>query len=421
MSEARWRFPRGAEALSPQDFDEIQRARIFEALCALIVSRGYAKTTVSAVVGSAGVSTKTFYDYFDNKEDCLLATYRAYGAQLGAELAAAWSVPERWAEKVAAAVDTLLGFGAQRPDQLRLLLLDASAAAPGLLPVQRKAVALLSARLREGRAVGDGAADPAPDTEEMVLAALAQRVGRCLLEAGSLADLRGELVEFALAPYLGGGEAREFAGALPPAQPASPSASLHRPGGHLPALSDEHRRRAFDSLVALLAEHPYGELTVTQIRQRAGISSRAFNSLFESKDDCLIAAYRAFAEQLQGELLGAYEAEGAWPDRVRAAITTALGFAVEHPDAARLLAHDIRAAGPVAQAAQDESIERLATRLREDREPAVAALNRASEALVLAGVLTLVGNRLAAGELAALPGLEDDLTELVLASSRGWS
>ena len=154
-----------AGALSPEVFDEIQQARIFEAMCAALAEEGgYAKTTVAKILERAGMSTKTFYDYFDNKEACLLAAYRTYGAQLGAELAAAWSGPPRWAEKVAAAIAALLGFGAEQPDQLRFLLLDASSVAPALFAAQREALELLSARLREGRAAGERPADLVPGT-----------------------------------------------------------------------------------------------------------------------------------------------------------------------------------------------------------------------------------------------------------------
>lgn len=74
---------------------------------------------------------------------------------------------------------------------------------------KREALAPLSARLREGRAAGERAADLVPGTEEMIAAALAQRVGRCLLDGDRLADLQGELVEFALTPLHGvGGRAR---------------------------------------------------------------------------------------------------------------------------------------------------------------------------------------------------------------------
>jgi len=415
-AEQRWRFPRGAGALSPALMDEIQRARIFEALCAALAEEGgYAKTTVAKILERAGMSTKTFYDYFDNKEACLLAAYRAYGAQLGADLAAACSGPRRWAEKVAAAIAALLGFGAGQPDQLRFLLLDASSVAPTLLVAQREELALLSARLREGRAAGERAADLVPGAEEMITA-LAQRVGYCLLDRDRLADLQGELVEFALTPYMGWEGAREVATGAS-SSPATLDVSSHpqRVEGHSPAsLDDRQRRRAFDSLPALLAEHSYGGLTVNHILQHLGMSSRTFYALFKSKDDCLLAAYRFLAGQLEVELGDAWQAEQSWPAKVRAALAAALAFAAEDPAAARLLAVEVQAAG---RAAQAESVDRLAAELREGRRlyPAAAGLNRSTETVIAAGLVALIGSRLLAGQAERLPDCESELVELVLA------
>ncbi len=419
-AEQRWRFPRGAGALSPALMDEIQQARLFEAMCAALAQEGgYAKTTVAKIIERAGMSTKTFYDYFDNKEACLLAAYRTYGAQLGADLAAAWSGPQRWAEKVVAAIAALLGFGAEQPDQLRFLLLDASSVAPALLAAQREALEPLSARLREGRAAGERAPDLVPGTEEMIVAALAQRVGRCLLDGDRLADLQGEMVEFALTPYMGWEGAREVAtgaSSSPATLDVSPQPS--RVEGHSPAsLDDRQRRRAFDSLPALLAEHSYGALTVNHILQRIGMSSRTFYALFESKDGCLLTAYRFLAGQLEVKLDAAWQTEQSWPAKVRAAIATALAFAAEEPAAARLLAVEVQAAGRVARAAQAESIDRLAAKLREGRRlyPAAAGLNRSTETVIVAGLVSLIGNRLLAGQAERLPDCESELVGLALA------
>ena len=37
---------------------------------------GYRETRVADVIARAGVSRKTFYELFDNKQDCLLVTLR---------------------------------------------------------------------------------------------------------------------------------------------------------------------------------------------------------------------------------------------------------------------------------------------------------------------------------------------------------
>jgi AcrR family transcriptional regulator len=121
--------------------------------------------------------------------------------------------------------------------------------------------------------------------------------------------------------------------------------------------------------LALLAEHSYGELTVNHILQRIGMSSRTFYALFESKDDCPLTAYRFLTGRLEVKLGDAWQAEQSWPAKVRAAIAAALAFAAEDPAVARLLAVEVQAGDRAARAAQAESIDRLAAKLREGTRP----------------------------------------------------
>src|SRR4051812_38560372 len=57
-----------------------QRERMLDAMARAVGSKGYAKVTVSDVVALAGVSRRTFYEHFADKEECFLESY-AVGAQ----------------------------------------------------------------------------------------------------------------------------------------------------------------------------------------------------------------------------------------------------------------------------------------------------------------------------------------------------
>jgi AcrR family transcriptional regulator len=47
------------------------------AMASAVAERGYAAATVADVIARAGVSRKTFYEQFENKEACFLAAYDA--------------------------------------------------------------------------------------------------------------------------------------------------------------------------------------------------------------------------------------------------------------------------------------------------------------------------------------------------------
>lgn len=52
-----------------------QRGRLLDAMAHTVAERGYGATTVANVVARAGVSRKTFYEHFKDKEGCFLALY----------------------------------------------------------------------------------------------------------------------------------------------------------------------------------------------------------------------------------------------------------------------------------------------------------------------------------------------------------
>ena len=58
-------MPRSTFFNLPED----KRARVVEALKAEFAARPYARASVDRVIGAAGVSKGSFYQYFDNKED----------------------------------------------------------------------------------------------------------------------------------------------------------------------------------------------------------------------------------------------------------------------------------------------------------------------------------------------------------------
>lgn len=55
---------------------EVQRGRLLDALAEVIAEEGYLNTTVHKILKRAGISRRTFYEIFSDKEDCFLAAYQ---------------------------------------------------------------------------------------------------------------------------------------------------------------------------------------------------------------------------------------------------------------------------------------------------------------------------------------------------------
>lgn len=70
-------LPRGRHAAPRRVVRQAQRARMLDAMVEAVSEKGYARVVVADVIERAGVSRKTFYEQFANKEECFLAAYDA--------------------------------------------------------------------------------------------------------------------------------------------------------------------------------------------------------------------------------------------------------------------------------------------------------------------------------------------------------
>jgi AcrR family transcriptional regulator len=66
-------LPGGQAAVAGGLVTASARGRLLEAIAQAVATKGYTATTVGDVVSRAGMSRKTFYDHFSDKEDCFLA------------------------------------------------------------------------------------------------------------------------------------------------------------------------------------------------------------------------------------------------------------------------------------------------------------------------------------------------------------
>jgi AcrR family transcriptional regulator len=77
VAEAAPPLPRGRHAAPREVVWRSQRGRLLQAMAVAVAEKGYAGVAVADVIAQAGVSRKTFYEHFENKEQCFLAAYDA--------------------------------------------------------------------------------------------------------------------------------------------------------------------------------------------------------------------------------------------------------------------------------------------------------------------------------------------------------
>lgn len=126
------RLPRGRHKLEREQVEQSQRGRLIAALVELSALHGYDSVSILDVVSRAGTSKRTFYDYFADKEDCLVQAFDDE-AELLLERTLLRIAPipdprERIVTGVRAYVDAVVS----RPDHARLFITQAMSSGPRL-------------------------------------------------------------------------------------------------------------------------------------------------------------------------------------------------------------------------------------------------------------------------------------------------
>jgi AcrR family transcriptional regulator len=127
------RLPRGTHGLDRDVVEASQRTRLLEAVGRAVAERGYAAATIDDVVRGAGVSKKTFYEHFTDKQDCFLAAYEAASEELLARVREAHAGQDDWLERTRAGVRAYLRWLAAEPALARVFLIEVAAAGPQAL------------------------------------------------------------------------------------------------------------------------------------------------------------------------------------------------------------------------------------------------------------------------------------------------
>src|SRR5437588_9168352 len=107
-------LPRGRHKLSPAAVRESQRARIVRAMLECVGRDGYEATTVPEVVATARVSRNAFYEFFEDKADCLIAVCDEAAAELLGELVVLVSEPD-WTRAMVEAAHRYMRWWQERP------------------------------------------------------------------------------------------------------------------------------------------------------------------------------------------------------------------------------------------------------------------------------------------------------------------
>ncbi len=197
----------GRPAKSPERgrVSEIQRQRLLAGMGEVAAERGVGSVTVAHIVARSGVSRRTFYELFSDREDCLLAALDQAVGRASAVVLPLYGSEERWRDRVRAALGALLAFFDEEPAMARLCVVESLGAGPKALEGRTGIVRALIAAIDEGRGEARPGKDAPPLTAEGVVGAVLAVIHARLLapDRKPLSPLTPALMSMIVAPYLG--------------------------------------------------------------------------------------------------------------------------------------------------------------------------------------------------------------------------
>lgn len=176
-------------------------------------------------------------------------------------------------------------------------------------------------------------------------------------------------------------------------------------------MTESQRNRIHQAMVEVVAERGYPETRVVDVIGVAGVSRKTFYELFDSKEDCFLAAYDVLLGNLLEEAGNAFESRpgASWAERIGAALQALLEHLAAHPSEARFAIVEVLAAGPKALARRDAALRQFTGFLEAGRSESAVELPGIISLSIAGGINELLYSEILHGAAARLPSRLPDL------------
>jgi AcrR family transcriptional regulator len=166
------RLPPGRHGIPADLVRAHQRLRLLEAAANALAEQGYGRITAARVTELAGVSSRTFYQHFEDLWACLLAAYETEAGLLCQEIESVCGRTLAEGDRrgrARAGIAAALAFLANQPSAARLLSAEPPPQITALAGARRDLVERLGAMLRS--VLAPGGATPLPGLERRLIGA----------------------------------------------------------------------------------------------------------------------------------------------------------------------------------------------------------------------------------------------------------
>jgi AcrR family transcriptional regulator len=175
------------------------------AMTHVVAERGAPNVTVADIVARSGVSRRTFYEVFQDREECFLAAFNQAVRRTASVVLPAYEESGSWRVRIRAGLTSLLCFIDHERDIGRLMIVESPAGGAGALEHRQGVIAKITAVIDEGRLEAKRGDGLPPLTAEGVVGGVLSVLHSRLVggDGGSLLDLTGALMSMIVLPYLG--------------------------------------------------------------------------------------------------------------------------------------------------------------------------------------------------------------------------
>jgi AcrR family transcriptional regulator len=321
-----------------------QRERLLAAMVAVTAEKGYAATSVADLVEVSGVSSRSFYQHFADKEECFLAAMDEIFTVVQDQIAIALQGDGDRRQRVEDTGQKLIEMLALQPAAARLWVVESFCAGERARARVNEALEAFTSLLQASLGQIEGQQEMPTKLTQALLGGVSGVIYRRLAD-GDVESLRQ------VAPALS-----EWAMSIPP-PPQSlrpPSRRKRTPSTNPPPFAAHvPGERILRGFAAVIAEKGYAATTIADTAAAASISQNTFYAHFRDKEDALHAALDSSGAQLVAATLPAVRRAPPWPGALRAALEAAFGFLAAEPAFAHLRAVEVYAIGPKAVELRD--------------------------------------------------------------------
>jgi AcrR family transcriptional regulator len=427
-------FPRlsgGPSRMPRAQVAEHQKARLEGAMVAAVARHGFAGTTLRELVGLAGVSKSTFYQHFESKEDCFLATFDQIVAALAGRVGAAYQSEGDLRERLVAALTAFMDLAVEEPAAASLAAVESLTLGAAGVAHRERASAIFEGLVEQSFKHLPGSREASPHVVRAIVAGIRGVSYRHLRrdEAGTLPATVEPLIDWAL----GYQEADRAAvrAAMSAAEKQTPGASAvdgdavpgweEPPDSHASKLALSQRDRIIRAAAHVVVQRGYGGLSIPAISAVAGTSNQTFYEHFSSKRDAFLSAFEMAAAEAFGSAHCAFEAATNGAEAIGAGVRGLADYVAAHPMFARLAFFELPTAGPAALDRADAIMDSFTAFLGSDLLPegVGAPASRLVREAVGTGIWTVLQYEIARGRSNSVPALAPEITRIAVAPLAG--